>query len=92
MLFIQVATVLAGGVALVAAGPLSHINRDVPWGHAAVAKREIPSSHVVHERQLPQWSQRWKRTAKVPREALLPVRIGMKQRNLKEGAELLREM
>lgn len=92
MLFGQVAAFLAGGAALAAAGPLSHSVRDLLGGHAALSRREIPSSHVLHERQLPQWSRSWKRAAKVPREALLPVRIGLKQRNLKEGAELLREI
>lgn len=92
MLLAQVAAVLAGSVALAAAGPLSHSVRDVTDGHHAVVKREIPSSHVVHERQMPHWAQRWKRTVRVPREALLPVRIGLKQRNLEEGAKLLHEM
>ncbi|KUI54358.1 Tripeptidyl-peptidase sed1 [Cytospora mali] len=94
MLFGQVAAVLAGGAAVAAAGPLSHSIRDLQGaaGHAGLGKREIPSSHVLHERQLPQWSHNWKRTAKVPRDALLPVRIGLKQRNLEEGAELLHKI
>ncbi|KAK7741986.1 hypothetical protein SLS53_004569 [Cytospora paraplurivora] len=72
MLFGQVAAVLAGSAALAAAGPLSHSIHDVKNGRA-LEKREIPSSHVVHERQLPQWGQRWKRTTRVPKDALLPV-------------------
>lgn len=90
MLFRQLATIVGGGLSLVAAGPLSH---SAPAGSSdAVVKREIPSSHALHERQLPQWTQKWKRGAKVPRGALLPMRIGLKQRNLKDGAELLSEM
>lgn len=95
MLFGQVAAVLGGGISLVAAaGPLAHAVRDVPAraDANAIAKRSVPSSHVVHERQLPQWSQKWKRGAKVPKDALLPMRIGLKQRNLEHGAELLGEM
>lgn len=92
MLFGQLAVILGGGLSLAAAGPLSSSARDVPGRNDAVVKREVPSSHVLHERQLPQWTQKWKRGAKVPRDALLPMRIGLKQRNLEDGAELLSEM
>lgn len=94
MLFRQLAAILGGGLSLAAAGPLSPADRDSPSEarRDTVVRREVPSSHVVHERQLPQWSQKWKRAAKVPRDALLPMRIGLKQRNLDEGAALLRDI
>lgn len=94
MLFGQLAAILGGGLSLAAAGPLAPSARDVPArrSDAVVTKREVPSSHVLHERQLPQWTQTWKRGAKVPRDALLPMRIGLKQRNLDDGAVLLSEM
>ncbi|KAF3768143.1 subtilisin-like protein [Cryphonectria parasitica EP155] len=53
--------------------------------------RDVPASHALHERQLPQWGRKWKRGAKVSRDALLPVRVGLKQRNLDHGALMLRE-
>lgn len=88
MLFRQLAAILGGGLSLAAAGPLSP-----PEARSdAVVKRDVPASHAIHERQLPQWSQKWKRGAKVPRDALLPMRIGLKQRNLDEGAKLLRDI
>lgn len=93
MLFAQLGAILGGGLALVAAGPLSHNVRDIPSRpDAPVSKRTVPDTHVLHERQLPQWTSKWKRTAKVPRDALLPMRIGLKQRNLEDGALLLRDM
>lgn len=92
MLFRQLGAILGSGVALVAAGPLSHSVRDIPSRPDAVIKRTVPETHVLHERQLPQWTSTWKRSAKVPRDALLPMRIGLKQRNLDAGALMLRDM
>ncbi|KAJ4390838.1 hypothetical protein N0V93_004437 [Gnomoniopsis smithogilvyi] len=92
MLFRQLGAILGGGVALVAAGPLSHSVRDIPSRPDAVSKRAVPNTHVLHERQLPQWTSTWKRSAKVPRDALLPMRIGLKQRNLEAGALMLRDI
>lgn len=87
MLFRQLTAIL-GGLSLAAAGPLAAPHEDA-GKPGSVSKRTIPDTHVLHERQLPQWSQNWKRGAKVGRDALLPMRIGLKQRNLEEGAELL---
>lgn len=95
MLLRQLGAVLAAGglVAQVAASPLSHSVQDIPRRvDAQITKRAVPDTHVLHERQLPQWIHKWERGAKVPREALLPMRIGLKQRNLEEGAKLLRDM
>lgn len=92
MLFRQLGAILGSGVVLAAAGPLSHSVRDIPSRPDAVSKRSVPETHVLHERQLPQWTSTWKRSAKVPRDALLPMRIGLKQRNLEAGALMLRDM
>jgi tripeptidyl-peptidase-1 len=88
MLYRQLTAVIIGGLAVAAATPLS--SRDVRR-HEPAVKREVPASHILHERQLPHWSRKWKRGARVPREATLPMRIGLKQRNLEQGALLLRE-
>lgn len=92
MLFRQLGAILGAGVAIVAAGPLSYSVRDIPSRPDAVSKRTVPDTHVLHERQLPQWTSKWKRSAKVPRDALLPMRVGLKQRNLEDGALMLRDM
>jgi tripeptidyl-peptidase-1 len=55
-------------------------------------KREVPDSHVLHERHLPHWSSQWTKRAKVPGTETLPVRIGLKQSNLEAGREKLLEM
>ncbi|CAN8102435.1 unnamed protein product [Discula destructiva] len=93
MLFAQLGAILGGGAILVAASPLSHSVRDIPSRpDAPLSKRAVPDTHVLHERQLPQWTSKWKRTAKVPSTALLPMRVGLKQRNLEDGASLLRDI
>lgn len=86
MLFRSLAAVLVGGLALEGvASPLSH--------HGAVkVKREIPSSHKLHERHKPQWSRQWAKRDKLPSEVVLPMRIGLKQSNLEAGHDRLMEM
>ncbi len=55
-------------------------------------KREVPRSHVLHERHLPHWSQRWTKRDKVDGSAMLPMRIGLKQSNLEAGHDRLMDM
>jgi tripeptidyl-peptidase-1 len=57
-----------------------------------VLKREVPSTHVVHERQMEHWALSWVKKRKVRDSALLPMRIGLKQSNLDHGRDLLMEM
>lgn len=52
-------------------------------------KREVPNSHILHERQLPHWSRTWEKKSRVKRSTLLPMRIGLRQTNLQEGHDLL---
>lgn len=88
MLFRQLAVAVTGSLALgTLASPLTVGN------NAVVAhKREVPSTHVLHERQRPHWGRQWAKRDKVPARALLPMRIGLVQRNLEAGAKRLREM
>jgi tripeptidyl-peptidase-1 len=80
MLFQRLTIALATGLAIgVSASDIS-------------VKREIPSSHVVHERQMEHWALSWTKRSKVPDSALLPMRIGLKQSNLEQGRSLLAEM
>ncbi|KAK3314311.1 alkaline serine protease [Apodospora peruviana] len=56
---------------------------------AAIKRRDIPETHVLHERGLPHWSTTWERRAKIPPKALLPMRIGLRQPNLDVGHDML---
>lgn len=75
---------LASGIVLEAlAGPLAH---------TVSTRREVPSSHSLHERHLPHWSKQWSKRARVPDSQILPVRIGLKQSNLEAGHDKLMDM
>jgi tripeptidyl-peptidase-1 len=87
MLLHSLMATLASGLVLGAmAGPLSHEYT------GARIKREVPSSHSLHERHLPHWSQQWTKRSKVPDSQILPMRIGLKQCNLKAGHDKLMDM
>lgn len=55
-------------------------------------KREVPSSHRLHERQLAHLSAQWSKRSKVAENHVLPMRIGLKQRNLEAGHDKLMDM
>ncbi|GAW10864.1 hypothetical protein ANO14919_001990 [Xylariales sp. No.14919] len=74
-------TALAAGLALEAvASPVS------------LKKREVPSTHALHERHAPHWGHMWMKKAKVPSHAVLPMRIGLKQSNLGAGHDKLMDI
>ena len=79
-----VATLASGLIAGALAGPLAN--------HYARTKREIPSSHSLHERHSPHWEQQWTKRSKVPGSQILPMRIGLKQSNLEAGHDKLMDM
>jgi tripeptidyl-peptidase-1 len=58
-----------------------------------LSKRDVPSTHVRHERQMPHWSWTWERKQKVKKSTVLPMRIGLRQLEdkLQEGRDLLME-
>lgn len=86
MLFRSLAVVLVGGLALEGvASPLTH-------HEAPQVKREIPSSHRLHERHLPQWGRHWTKRDKLSSEVVLPMRIGLKQSNLEAGHDRLMDI
>ncbi|RDW62407.1 hypothetical protein BP6252_11840 [Coleophoma cylindrospora] len=77
---------LAGGLILEAfASPLSQHTR-------APGKRDVPSSHILHERHLPHWSKQWTKRSKVPDHQVLPMRIGLQQHNLEAGHDKLMDI
>jgi tripeptidyl-peptidase-1 len=81
MLFQRLALALAAGLAIGA------FARDVDVSK----KREVPVSHILHERQLDHWSRSWEKRGKVPASALLPMRIGLRQSNIEQGRSMLAE-
>lgn len=90
MLFGQLAVVAASGVVIGAlASPLASSSHNVL---NAVSKREIPTTHGLHERQHAQWGRQWVQRDRVAPRALLPMRIGLTQRNLDAGARHLSKM
>lgn len=58
-----------------------------------LSRRDVPSTHVRHERQMPRWSWTWEKKQKVKKSAVLPMRIGLRQPEdkLQEGRDLLME-
>lgn len=85
MLYQQLVAALLGALATAPSTLAS------PLGNSQVTgtKREIPSTHVLHERQLPHWSSTWVRKHPVEKSAVLPMRIGLRQVKQKEGHNLL---
>lgn len=68
------------------AGPIS---RDTVLD---IVKRELPSTHRLHERHLSPLLYKWTKKEKIPRAVKLPMRIGLKQVNLAAGEKRLLEM
>lgn len=78
MLLTQLAAVLATSLVLgTSAGPVPP------------SKRQVPATHVLHERHQPHHTAHWSKRSKVPSSALLPVRIGLTQGNLDAGHDRL---
>lgn len=90
MLFRQLLVVATSGIAIgTVASPLAGSGRD---GLNTISKREVPSTHGLHERQAAHWGRQWAKRDRVDPRALLPMRIGLVQRNLEAGARHLKTM
>lgn len=48
-----------------------------------------PATHVMHEKRHEHSSRRWLKGGRVDASAVLPLRIGLTQRNLDKGHDLL---
>ncbi|KAI0198831.1 peptidase S8/S53 domain-containing protein [Astrocystis sublimbata] len=57
-----------------------------------LAKRVIPHTHARHEKRTKAQGAVWAKVERAKREALLPMRIGLKQQNLHGGHELLMDI
>lgn len=55
-------------------------------------KRNVPETHVLHERHQPSLQSKWVKRAKIDKDMVLPVRIGLRQNNLEEGHSRLMDM
>ncbi|KAI1349367.1 peptidase S8/S53 domain-containing protein [Xylaria sp. FL0043] len=55
-------------------------------------KRVVPRTHVQHEKRTTSHGSAWSKVERAKREALLPVRIGLKQTNLMDGHNLLMDI
>jgi hypothetical protein len=56
---------------------------------ATAQSAAVPSSHVLHEKRDPASSKQWVRREKPASTEILPMRIGLKQRNLDRGHDFL---
>ncbi|PSR88695.1 putative Tripeptidyl-peptidase sed1 [Coniella lustricola] len=55
-------------------------------------KRDVPETHVLHERHQPTLQNKWVKRAKLEKDMVLPMRIGLRQSNLDAGHERLMEI
>jgi tripeptidyl-peptidase-1 len=56
------------------------------------APAPAPAGHALHERRAEHLVNKWEKRDAHPAKAILPVRIGLTQRNLDRGYELLMEV
>jgi tripeptidyl-peptidase I len=59
---------------------------------AAAQSAAVPNSHVLHEKRDPSSSKQWVKRDKLSPTVMLPMRIGLKKRNLYRGYEFLMDM
>ncbi|KAL6889192.1 peptidase S8/S53 domain-containing protein [Trichoderma evansii] len=57
-----------------------------------ITKREVPNTHILHERHPSPSVQQWTKKEKIPRTVKLPMRIGLKQINFAAGEKRLLEI
>lgn len=90
VMILSLATVLLVGLlTLGAEAAIIPATGHVNGASTAFRKREIPPTHVVHERGLA--GRTWEKKGRVPPGALLPMRIGLRQSNLDVGHDMLIE-
>jgi tripeptidyl-peptidase-1 len=56
------------------------------------SKRTVPLTHVRHEKRTLGQGSAWSKVKRAKSEAVLPMRIGLKQANLMSGHDLLMDM
>ncbi|KAJ1323356.1 tripeptidyl-peptidase I [Microdochium nivale] len=78
MLITQLAVVVATGLLI-----------GTSAGVVPATRRNVPSTHALHERHLPHHAVHWSKRDKLPSSAVLPVRIGLTQGGLGAGHDRL---
>ncbi|KAI2616243.1 subtilisin-like protein [Hypoxylon sp. NC1633] len=73
----------------VLAAPPSH---KLPHVAPSSSKRSIPETHIQHEKRTTAQARSWTKVERAFPEALLPMRIGLKQGNLQSGHNLLMDI
>jgi tripeptidyl-peptidase-1 len=76
----------------VSASPLFGHDVDIVGDELPQTKRSVPETHIQHEKRTDGQERRWVKLQRADPHAKLPVRIGLKQRNLQEGHDLLMDM
>ncbi|KAJ8127015.1 hypothetical protein O1611_g6625 [Lasiodiplodia mahajangana] len=73
-----------------AANPLYHHGSESTT--SSPSKRIVPHTHIQHEKRTTIQGGAWAKVERAKREALLPMRIGLKQLNLMDGHNLLMDI
>ncbi|KUJ20186.1 subtilisin-like protein [Mollisia scopiformis] len=69
------------------------LNLGLVFGFAAIASAAaIPHTHAVHEKRDTAVAKKWEKRGRLSANARLPMRIGLKQRNLHLGHDLLMDI
>ncbi|KAI0885109.1 subtilisin-like protein [Annulohypoxylon maeteangense] len=55
-------------------------------------RRSIPDTHIQHEKRTEVQARSWAKVQRAVPEAILPMRVGLKQRNLQSGHDLLMDI
>lgn len=55
-------------------------------------RRRIPDTHIQHEKRAAVQERSWTKLQRAVPDAILPMRIGLKQQNLRSGHDLLMDM
>ncbi|KAL7623689.1 hypothetical protein AAE478_005241 [Parahypoxylon ruwenzoriense] len=71
-----------------AAPPVHRISRS----GGSRTRRSIPDTHIQHEKRSELQARSWTKVERAIPEALLPMRIGLKQQNLQSGHDLLMDI
>ena len=62
------------------------------WIVGLVVCKVIPATHASHEKRNLERTQGWVKRGRVPSQAIFPMRIGLKQRNLERGYDYVLEV
>ncbi|KAI1266121.1 peptidase S8/S53 domain-containing protein [Xylariaceae sp. FL1019] len=90
MKFVSLLVILSLGATEAIANPVHrHSNQSI--SHEP-SKRHVPHTHVSHEKRDVVQSRAWSKVERAKSDALLPMRIGLKQPNLESGHDLLMDI